>query len=198
MRLLSTLALVFTLFATGCIVAPDSDPYPYPNGGGTVPPAPRPLPPAPPVADAPVALGALGMPGYRILANAFASMPAGDLGFMVTANGQGGYRVTWTDTLGSAAHFAGSITSDGLFDPASVVGFSGAESIALSRDARVITFDSTPGTYVDGVDLVSTADPIYLDLQVDGQRAGFSIYFTGAQSGAQLNAAYDPVAFTSP
>lgn len=191
MRLLNKLMTVFALgfVATGCIV--EHDPVPYDPG-----PAPAPAPA--PALDSPEAMGALGMPGYHVLANGSVGLPDGDLGYMVTANGQGGYRITWTDTLGSAAHFSGTITSDAQFYPSSVVGYSGAEYITLSSDARTITFDSTPGTYVDGVDLVSATDPIYLDLQVDGARAGFSIYFTGADTGAQLTSAYDPVAFTSP
>jgi hypothetical protein len=48
------------------------------------------------------------------------------------------------------------------------------------------------------VDLVSSTDPIYVDLLVDGARSGFGVYFTGADSGTQLSTAYDPVAFTAP
>lgn len=197
MRSLTKLAMVFALgfIGTGCFVAPDPGPY---DGRGSGPaPAPAPAP-APLPADSPEAMGALGMPGYHVLANASAGLPDGDLGYMITANGEGGYRITWTDTLGSAAHFSGSITTDGQFYPSSVQGYSGAEYLTLSTDGGTITFDSTPGTYVDGVDLVSSTDPIYLDLQVDGARAGFSIYFTGGESGAELTSAYDPVAFTSP
>jgi hypothetical protein len=137
------------------------------------------------------------MYGYRVLSNASAELPAGDLGFVVTANGQGGYRVTWSDTYGSAANFQGVITTDGYFDASQVRGYSGAESIQISPDRGSITFASTPTSYVDGVDLVSSTDPIYLDLFVDGARTGFGIYFTGADSGATIAAAYNPVAFTA-
>ena len=106
--------------------------------------------------------------------------------------------MTWSDTYGSAAHFAGQITTDGYFDRSQVAGYSGAEYLTLSGDDRVITFDSTPGSYVDGVDLVSSTDPIYLDVTVDGARSGFGVYFTGAQTHALINSAYVPVAFTSP
>ena len=148
--------------------------------------------------DAPRALGLAAMPGYRVAANAASELPGGDLGFVVTANGAGGYRVTWSDTLGSAASFTGAITTDGAFDPSQVRGYSGAEDIQVAADGGSLTFSSTPGSAIDGVDLVSSTDPIYLDLRVDGSRSGFGIYFTGAESGALLTSDYDPVAFTSP
>ncbi len=186
------LALAVAFSATGCVVAPD--PGPSPGGGNPPPPAPAPAP----ALDAARPLGVQQMLGYRVQANASSELPAGDLGFVVTANGAGGYRVTWSDTYGSAASFTGTITTDGYFDPAQLHGYSGAENIALSADEGTITFSSTPGSYVDGVDLVSSTDPIYLDLQVDGARSGFGIYFTGAESGALLTSDYNPVAFTSP
>jgi hypothetical protein len=138
------------------------------------------------------------MPGYHVLAGASSELPAGDIGFVVTANGQGGYRLTWSDTAGSAAHFSGSITCDTTFDPSQLRGYSGYENVGLSSDNTTITFDSVPGANLDGVDLVSNSDPIYLDLLVDGSHNGFNIYFTGAESSLLLTSSYDPVAFTSP
>jgi hypothetical protein len=191
MRTLSKLGIVLTfgLVASGCVVAPD--PYYDPSPG----PAPAPHPA--PQLDAPRPLGDQAMYGYRVQSNASAELPAGDLGFVVTANGQGGYRVTWSDTYGSSAYFQGVITTDGYFDVHQVRGYSGAEDIQIAGDARSITFASTPGSYVDGVDLVSSTDPIYLDLFVDGSRSSFGIYFTGADSGATISSAYNPVAFTA-
>jgi hypothetical protein len=188
------LLLAFALSTTGCFVAADPGPYSGPSGGGggTGPTQPS------PALDAPRPLGLAQLVGYRVEANASAELPAGDLGFVITANGQGGYRVTWSDTYGSAANFTGYLTTDGYFDASQVRGYSGAEQIQMSADAGTVTFSSTPGSYVDGVDVVSSTDPIYLDLRVDGSRTGFGIYFTGAESGAQLSSAYNPVAFTSP
>jgi len=184
-----SLVLAVALNATGCFVAADPGPSPYHGGGNPPPPAPA--------LDAARPLGQAQLLGYRVAAGASAELPAGDLGFVITANGNGGYRVTWSDTYGSAAGFSGSITTDGYFDVSQVRGYSGAEDIQISADQGVITFSSTPGSYVDGVDLVSSTDPIYLDLSVDGSRSGFGIYFTGAESGAQLASDYNPVAFTS-
>jgi hypothetical protein len=193
MRNLTKLALVLAvaLPATGCIVAPDPGPY---HGN----PGPAPAPAPTPALDAARPLGAQAMLGYRVDAGAASELPAGDLGFVITANGQGGYRITWSDTYGSAATFTGYITTDGYFDPTQLHGYSGAENITLSADQGMITFGSTPGSYVDGVDLVSSSDPIYLDLRVDNARTGFGIYFTGAESGSLLTSDYNPVAFTSP
>ena len=189
MRNLHKLGLLLSLgfVATGCIVGGDPGPY---HGNDGAPP--------PPALDAARPLGAQQMLGYRVAANSSAELPAGDLGFVITANGAGGYRVTWSDTYGSAATFSGTITTDGYFDPSQLSGYSGAESIELSPDDATITFASAPGSYVDGVDLVSSTDPIYLDLRVDGDPNGFGIYFTGAESGALLTSDYNPVAFTSP
>src|SRR5437868_9272264 len=95
------LVLVSALSLGGCIVV---DPGHDPGNGGTT---------APPRADfagePTLSLGPTAYPGYRVLANSSASIPGCDLGFLVTANGQGGYRVVWTDTLNSAARFSGTI-----------------------------------------------------------------------------------------
>src|SRR5690242_4404308 len=81
--ILSTLAFSLSLLS-GCIVVHDNNPPP---------------PPPPPPASEPMAsLGPQGYPGYHVLAGASTSLPAGAIGYLVTANGQGGYRVTWTDT----------------------------------------------------------------------------------------------------
>jgi hypothetical protein len=185
--LLFGFAGVLVTGATGCIVTPE----PVDQG-------PPPTHYTPPPADQPVVLGAQAALGYHVLAGAASELPAGDIGFVITANGQGGYRLTWSDTLGSTAEFAGTITCDSTFDPTQLKGYSGYETITLSSDNRTITFDSVPGSALDGVDLVSGSDPIYVDMTVNGIHSGFSIYFTGAQSSLLLTSQYDPVAFTSP
>lgn len=191
MRLLTKISLVplFALAASGCIVEHDPGPYDGPA------PAPAPAPAPSPAVDAAEPMGAQAMLGYHVLANGSAALPDGDLGFVVTANGGGGYRITWSDTLGSAADFSGTITTDGYFQ--SVQPYSGEEYID-TPDSSTVTFESQPGTYVDGVDVVSSTDPIYVDLLVDGSHYGFSIYFTGGETGTLQTAAYNPVAFTSP
>jgi hypothetical protein len=148
--------------------------------------------------DYAVALGARSMLGYHLLANGSSALPAGDIGYLVTGNGQGGYRVAYTDTQGSPAQFSGTISADRGFDLNQIGKLSGYENVSISSDGLTIQFDSVPGAALDGVDVVSLSDPIYLDARVDGVTSGFSIYFTGARSGLLINSAYDPVAFTSP
>src|SRR5207302_2014483 len=71
----------------GCVVY---DPGIDPGPSGPV------APPRADLAGEPTAsLGPTSYPGYRVLANGSASIPGGDIGYLVTANGQGGYRVVW-------------------------------------------------------------------------------------------------------
>ena len=55
-----------------------------------------------------------------------------------------------------------------------------------------------PGSVTLAYPAFAAGDAIYIDARVDGINDGFLVYFTGAQSGAQLSSAYNPVAFTSP
>jgi hypothetical protein len=180
------LVIVLGVATTGCIVEQSGPPPGGAGGGG-----------GGPVLDAPQPLGVAQLMGYHVAANSSAELPANARGFAVTADGSGGYRLSWSDVSDSTSVFSGSITTDGTFDPAQLHGLSGAEATTLGEDGA-ITFSSEPGTNLDGVDLVSSTDPIYVDARIDGVRAGFLIYFTGAQSGAQLASDYNPVAFTSP
>jgi hypothetical protein len=190
-------AALLSFIASGCFVDPGPGPDPHGGGGSygggnTGGGSGRPSP----VPDAPDYLGLQAMLGYHVAAGASAAIPDGDLGYIVTANGQGGYRVSWTDTWNSAARFSGAISTDGYFLQYSQL--SGYENVSTSADGRTLYFDSVPGSVLDGLDVVSSTDPIYVDASVDGSRSGFGIYFTGADSGRSLSSAYDPVSFTSP
>jgi hypothetical protein len=149
-----------------------------------------------PVPDAPQHLGLRAVAGYHVRANAAAAIPGNDIGYAITANGSGGYRIAWAAFAGSGSTFSGSITSDGTFDPNQTAGLSGRETITLTSDFREIDFSSVPSDQAEGVDLVPSADPIYVDLLIDGAVA--HVYFTGRDSGRLLLSSYDPVAFTSP
>jgi hypothetical protein len=148
-------------------------------------------------ADPLLTLGQRGLGGYRILAGANTIIPAGDIGYGVTANGQGGYSLVWIDTNGSPATFQGTITTDVGFDPNNTVAHTGAESVQFTAANR-IDFTGVPGASLEGVDFITNSEPVYFDLLVDGGRAGFGIYFTGAGSGAVIDSLVNPVAFTSP
>ena len=142
------------------------------------------------------ALGAQALSGYRLLAGANTSMPAGDLGFLITANGQGGYSLHWTDTAGSLAQFSGSVTTDLGFDPNATVKYGGSD-VTFTSDKRV-DLSGAPGADLMGMEFVAQSDPVYYDLYVEGSRQGFGIYFTGAHTQEVQSSDYDPVAFTSP
>jgi hypothetical protein len=146
--------------------------------------------------DGPVRLGARGELGYHVRAGAASEVPGDEVGFVVTANGQGGYRIAWVAVDGSISTFSGSATSDGVIDPASIAPFSNAETVQLSRDGRTLDFSSVPTSAADGVDFVPSADPVYVDLRIDGAAA--QIYFTGADTSRLYLSQYNPVAFTSP
>jgi len=146
--------------------------------------------------DSPERLGARAMLGYHVRAGAASEVPANEVGFVVTANGLGGYRVAWVAVDGSASVFSGSVSSDGPIDPTSIATLSGREDVTLSADHRELDFSSVPGSSADGVDLVPSTDPIYVDLRIDGVPTS-GIFFTGADTSRLYQSDYDPVAFTS-
>lgn len=152
--------------------------------------------PAPPPPDRAVPLGARGQLGYHLRAGAASEVPGDRVGFVVTANGGGGYRIAWVAFDGSASTFSGSASSDGVIDPKSIVPLSGREQIALAPDGTSLAFSSVAGGAPDGVDFVPSTDPIYVDLRIDG--APGAIFFTGAETSRLLETGLDPVAFTSP
>jgi hypothetical protein len=170
-RLAFTVPLLATLFTVGCARQHDAP-------------------------DSPVPLGVRGELGYHVRAGAASEVPGDEVGFVVTANGQGGYRIAWVAVDGSISAFSGSVASDGVIDPASVTPLSGREDITLAADRRSLDFSSVPSSAPDGVDLVPSADPIYVDLRIDGAPA--QIYFTGADTSRLYLSQYNPVAFTSP
>jgi hypothetical protein len=149
-----------------------------------------------PAPDTAAPLGARHLLGYHVRAGAASEVPGDELGYVVTANGLGGYRVAWVALTGSTATFSGTIATDGTIDPTSVVPLSGREDVTLSADGTSLDFSSVPGAVADGVDLVPSLDPIYVDLRIDGAPA--AIYFTGADTSRLYLSDYNPAAFTSP
>ncbi len=147
-------------------------------------------------ADSPHHLGRAGLLGYHVAAGAATQVPDGADGFVVTANGQGGYRIAWVAFAGSTSLFSAHVTCDTQFDPSSVQGLSGREQITLAADATTIDAQSVADGTADVIDLVSLTDPIYVDLRTDGAAA--PVYFTGADTGRLLQSSFNPVAFTSP
>ena len=66
----------------------------------------------------------------------------------------------------------------------------------MQADGSALDFSSVPQSAPDGVDLVPSTDPIYVDLRIDGAPA--PIFFTGAETSRLRQSGYNPVAFTSP
>jgi hypothetical protein len=136
--------------------------------------------------------------GYHVRAGVPAQRVPGGLGFVITADGQGGYQITWTTTVAdSGKHtFIAEVTSDGAFDPSSVVPMSGREHVQVLDGARRLWVTSQPGSdHPDGFAFVSS-EPIYVMVLVDGGQR--FIFFTGAETGRLMMSNYSPVAFTSP
>jgi hypothetical protein len=146
--------------------------------------------------DHPVRLGARGLYGYHVSAGASSLVPDGQAGFVVTANGLGGYRIGWVAFDAAPSTFTGNITSDGPFDRPSIVASGIDTTVTIATDNSAIDFSALTGGSPEYLDFVPLQDPIYVDLRVDG--AYGHIYFTGADTGNVYQSSYDPVAFTSP
>jgi hypothetical protein len=146
--------------------------------------------------DHPVRLGARGLYGYHVSAGASSLVPDGEAGFVVTANGLGGYRVGWVGFDGAPSTFGGTITSDGPFDRPSILASGIDTQLTIATDNSAIGFSAVTGGSPEYVDFVPLQDPIYVDLRVDG--AYGHIFFTGADTGHVYQSSYNPVAFTSP
>ncbi|HEX9103493.1 MAG TPA: DUF3261 domain-containing protein, partial [Polyangia bacterium] len=56
-----------------------------------------------PPPDSPVHLGARAELGYHVRAGAASEVPGDQVGFVVTANGLGGYRIAWVALAGSTS-----------------------------------------------------------------------------------------------
>jgi hypothetical protein len=126
----------------------------------------------------------------HVLANASIAVPAGQVGFAVTADGQGGYRVTWVDTAGANRRYHGSIFDDGTFSQITSIGMQYA-----SANGGRLDFESAPGAGQEGyVDFVSSVDPIVVDALVGA--SGGAIFFVDGSG--LTRAVATPATLTSP
>jgi hypothetical protein len=133
---------------------------------------------------------------FHILGNAATAIPGGDRAYAVTSNGNGTYRLTWSDTAGFSTCFTGRITGLDAFNASQVTGFSGAETIQLISPNQ-IGFASVPNSAVDGVDFFAQRDPIYVDVYADGSPS-VNIYYTDGSTSLVTATGRNPVAFSSP
>src|SRR5262252_2910595 len=122
-----------------------------------------------------VALGPRGAIGYHVAAGSAAPQP--DFGFALTANGQGGYRLFFSNRVSGPTVFSATLTTDGTFDPQQTKPLDGRET--LSMTATTVTVGGTPSTAIFGVDVVPSTDPLYVDATADGSRTSMQILFVG-------------------
>jgi hypothetical protein len=180
--LVPALALVagVGVISAGCVVVHDNGP-----------------PPPPPTCNIPGPVTyTSSFPAFHVLANASTAIAAGDAGYAVTSNGNGTYRLTYSDTANLATCFTGRITGIDPFSSTQVTGFSGAESIQLIAPNQ-IGFASVPGAAVDGVDFFAAKDPVYVDVFADGS-GSVNIYYTDGVTGTIQTTGANPAAFFSP
>ncbi len=135
-------------------------------------------------------------PAFGIAPGASTEISPGDSAFAMTANGNGTFRLTWSDTNGLSTCFTGLITGLTPFSTSQVSGFSGYETFQFNR-ANQIAFASIPGANVDGIDFFAAQDPVYIDAFADNS-AAVNIYFTSSATGLVSTTGANPAAFSSP
>jgi hypothetical protein len=126
----------------------------------------------------------------HVQAGGAVTVPDGQYGFTVTANGQGGYRVAWVDTVGAGLRYHGSVFVHGSFSQISSTGMDYATASGERLD-----FESQPGAGTLGyVDFVTSTDPITVDVLAGAQPG--TIWYPDATG--TITATTTPGTFTSP
>jgi hypothetical protein len=141
-----------------------------------------------------VAAQTTAYPLYKIVPNGTATLAPGDVGFIVTANTSGGYRVAWTDETGGQYCMTGIIRGNGGLDTNQTIKLSGMETV--SANAQEVRFASKPGTRIDGIDVVTLGDPMYLDAYINGTLTNVRIYYRQAPSNQVTTAIENPASFS--
>jgi hypothetical protein len=139
---------------------------------------------------------AMRFPSFHVQANASADITAGDVGYAVTADGRGTYRLAWSDTQGFDTCFTGLITAFDNFAQTDFTGLSGYETIQLVAPNQ-IAFSSIPEATRHGVDFFVSKNPAYVDVAAGGN-ATVNIYYVDAQTSLLMLTGANPVAFSSP
>jgi len=137
--------------------------------------------------DGAMTLGTKQLPGYQI--DLAASITLDQTGFGVTATSSGRYRLLWVGTESDVLE--GQVTTDGMFDPTATSPLGGKELV--TNNPQLISFHLNPSAATNGLDLVTSGGPIYLDLTRNADRAQASIEFV--RQGTREISAHNPVAF---
>jgi hypothetical protein len=167
--------LLIALFSTGCVVVHDNS---------------QPPPCSPPTGMQPDTTPTV----LHVTAGSPASVPTGSDGYVISGNGQGGYTLFWIDAVNSPRCYSGTITVTGQID-ASQTHAHGNSAPSLVLVENQIAFASVPEGVGDGVDFVSSSEPIYITALVDNAQAP-NIFFEEPSIGSAVVAS--PAAFTSP
>lgn len=126
----------------------------------------------------------------HVQAGGSVTVPDGQYGFTVTANGQGGYRVAWVDAANAGLRYHGSVFVHGSFSQISSTGMNYA-----TANGERLDFESAPGFGTLGyVDFVTSTDPITVDV-LAGAQPGTLWYPDGTGT---TTATTTPGTFTSP
>jgi hypothetical protein len=137
----------------------------------------------------------VGAQVFHVAANDAPGLPSGANAYAIVANGLGGYTLSWSASSGSSPRFHGSLFTSGSFDQ---VGTSGTSYVHSLEQQSRLDFDSN-GSRVGSIDLISSADPVVVDLLVNGQYAGFTIGFIDSKTGhSATTGGIDPAGFASP
>jgi hypothetical protein len=127
---------------------------------------------------------------FRVRPGSFAEIPASDFGFSVTANTTGGYRVAYSDQGGLATCFQAilSVGDDGPTLGAFETNQTRALGAAVVENSATneIRVASAPGSDVHGVDVVTTTDPLFLDVFINNSSSGTRIFFPDNTAGGAL------------
>jgi hypothetical protein len=144
-------------------------------------------------------------PTYQIALGASTFISPGEqAGYSLTASAGHSYRLVWTgdaNVSGSYHEFTGSITVAGHF-VSTIPGCSDGSCALEANDwisdptsfngGEQVSFDTFATVGTDGLDFVVDAEPITLDLQIDGTSYPSLAFFTAAASGSVTTPAAIP------
>jgi len=142
-------------------------------------------------------LGAQQIDGYHIGVRGLGFTDlAGEMSFWIESFGGHDWTLGWADrTGGPSLQLDVTITSDGVFDTAhSVVN---DPIVDLRSSATELSFSTTSQSKTTQLEILSSADPIYVDIRVNGARSGFFFHLVDADD-QPFDSAFDPVALVAP
>ncbi len=142
---------------------------------------------------------------YVVAAGQGVQLPANTAGYAITSGGGGSYRIVW-DANGSASQeFWGSIFTTGTFTSAGPCAATvcGLESNDFVSQAYAVTggqridFDGFASANADGIDFVTSTEPVYFDLLIDGSRSASNVFFISNATGQLATAGTVPFGLTT-